>query len=237
MFEVPTMFVVSKSVVPQPTDWPVPSNVSGWFFLDQEDYVPPKDLIEFLKADDDQSAPVCINFGSMVLVERTTFIKDAALAAIQCGRRVLLITGWASPPDDLPSNCFCIQSVPHEYIFNKCCCVIHHGGAGTAARVLQAGVPSIVVPILIGTDQPWWANTIQDLNCGIHVRSQIEGGSPTIKDIQIALDRVLDGNSESKKIKAALKQVSYGINAEDGVFNFVTAVTTVAEAMESKKMK
>jgi UDP:flavonoid glycosyltransferase YjiC (YdhE family) len=239
MFEVPTMFVVSRSVVPQPSDWPIPSNVTGWFFLDQDDYIPPNDLSQFLKGNGkDNQPPVCINFGSMVLVERTTFIKDAAVAALKCGRRVLLITGWASPPTDLPPECFCIRSVPHEYIFNKCCCVIHHGGAGTAARVLQAGVPSVVVPILIGTDQPWWANTIQDLNCGVHVRSQVEGTSPSTHDIEIALNRVLDGGEESKRVQTALLQVSKGINAENGVLNFVTAVTNVAENLaENKKTK
>ena len=82
----------------------------------------------------------------MVLVERTNFVQDAAKAAIACGKRVLL-TGWASPPKDLPDGCFCVESVPHEWVFKKCCAVIHHGGAGTTARVLQAGVPSVIVPI------------------------------------------------------------------------------------------
>jgi sterol 3beta-glucosyltransferase len=236
MFDVPTMFVVSRSVVPQPSDWPINSNVCGWFFLNQMNYTPPADLLQFLNEDDDK--PVCINFGSMVLVERTTFITDAAKAAINCGKRVLLITGWASPPEDLPKNCFCINSVPHEYIFDKCCAVIHHGGAGTVARVLEAGVPSIIVPILIGTDQPWWANRIEELKCGIHVQSQIQNTSPTSNDIEIALHRVLDENTmESKMIQESLQKVSYGMKCENGVINFVNAVTTVAENMKEKEDK
>lgn len=265
MFEVPTMFVVSRSVVPQPTDWPVPSTVCGWFFLNEDSYEPPEDLVKFLSGggDGDGSGggggggddvddgdgkgsegskgsshpPVCITFGSMVLVEKTTFIVDAANAAMACGRRVLLITGWASPPKDLPANCFCLREAPHEYIFNKCCCVIHHGGAGTAARVLEAGVPSIVVPILIGADQPWWADRIEELGCGVHVRSKIEGTTPTKQDITMALNRVLDGGEESLRVQRSLKRVSNGIRSEDGVYNFVSAVTKVAENIETKKEK
>ena len=108
-------------------------------------------------------------------------------------------------------NCFCLREAPHEYIFNKCCCVIHHGGAGTAARVLEAGVPSIVVPILIGADQPWWADRIEELGCGVHVRSKIEGTSPTEQDITMALNRVLDGGEESLRVQRSLKRVSNGI--------------------------
>ena len=228
MFEVKNFFVASRIVVPQPTDWPIQSNVCGWFFLDQEDYDPPEDLENFLSVDSGKPPVVCINFGSMVLVERTNFIRDAATAALACGKRVLIITGWASPPDDLPEGCFCVQSVPHEYVFNKCCAVIHHGGAGTTARVLQAGVPSVIVPILIGTDQPWWADRVEELNCGVHVR----GGNPGLEDIQSALAKVLlSNNSNATRLAAqqdALSRVSRSIAAEDGVLNFVAAVNTLS---------
>ena len=234
MFEVETFFVASRAVVPQPTDWPVPSNVCGFFFLDQEDYTPPAALTAFLNSKG-RAPVVCINFGSMVLVERTNFVRDAAMAAIACGKRVLLITGWASPPDDLPEGCFCVKSVPHEWVFDKCCAVIHHGGAGTTARVLQAGVPSVIVPILIGTDQPWWADRVEELDCGVHVR----GVSPGKKEIHEALGKVvsteLEGSncSRLRTRRAALAKVARCMHAEDGVLNFVAAVNRLADDMPS----
>jgi sterol 3beta-glucosyltransferase len=233
MFEVETYFVAARAVVPQPMDWPVPSNVCGFFFLDQEDYTPPAALTAFLKPGNGRAPVVCINFGSMVLVERTNFIRDAAMAAIACGKRVLLITGWASPPEDLPEGCFCVQSVPHEWVFDKCCAVIHHGGAGTTARVLQAGVPSVIVPILIGTDQPWWADRVEELDCGVHVR----GATPGHKEIQEALGKVVSTKSEGSdctRLKArreALANVAACMRMEDGVLNFVAAVNRLAENM------
>eukprot|EP00946_MAST-07B_sp_MAST-7B-sp1_P000983 g983.t1 len=233
MFQVKTFFVAARMVVPQPMDWPVPSNVCGFFFLDQDDYRPPAALEAFL--DTSESAPpvVCINFGSMVLVERTNFVQDAAKAAIACGKRVLLITGWASPPKDLPDGCFCVESVPHEWVFKKCCAVIHHGGAGTTARVLQAGVPSVIVPILIGTDQPWWADRVEELDCGVHVR----GVNPGQKEIQDALTKVISvasgshNSSRHEERRMALSRVSKSMRKEDGVMNFVSAVNKLAESM------
>ena len=33
--------------------------------------------------------------------------------------------------------------------------IVHHGGAGTTAAALRAGVPSLVIPFM--ADQPFWA--------------------------------------------------------------------------------
>ena len=38
---------------------------------------------------------------------------------------------------------------------------VHHGGAGTTANALAAGVPSVIVPF--GADQPFWARRATDL--------------------------------------------------------------------------
>jgi UDP:flavonoid glycosyltransferase YjiC (YdhE family) len=42
--------------------------------------------------------------------------------------------------------------------------VVHHGGAGTTAAGLRAGVPSVIVPFF--GDQPFWGQRIADLGVG-----------------------------------------------------------------------
>jgi UDP:flavonoid glycosyltransferase YjiC (YdhE family) len=42
--------------------------------------------------------------------------------------------------------------------------VVHHGGAGTTAAGLRAGVPSIVTPFF--GDQPFWARRVHELGVG-----------------------------------------------------------------------
>ena len=59
-----------------------------------------------------------------------------------------------------------------------------------------------------------------------------------LNDIEIALHRVLDENTmESKMIQESLQKVSYGMKCENGVINFVNAVTTVAENMKEEEDK
>jgi sterol 3beta-glucosyltransferase len=42
--------------------------------------------------------------------------------------------------------------------------VVHHGGAGTTAEGLRAGVPSIIIPFVL--DQPFWGARIEALGLG-----------------------------------------------------------------------
>ncbi|MFN8418241.1 MAG: hypothetical protein U0528_03190 [Anaerolineae bacterium] len=42
--------------------------------------------------------------------------------------------------------------------------VVHHGGAGTTAAGLRAGVPSIIVPFF--GDQPFWGQRTAALGVG-----------------------------------------------------------------------
>jgi UDP:flavonoid glycosyltransferase YjiC (YdhE family) len=42
--------------------------------------------------------------------------------------------------------------------------VVHHGGAGTTAAGLRAGVPSVIVPFF--GDQPYWGQRVAELGVG-----------------------------------------------------------------------
>ena len=63
--------------------------------------------------------------------------------------------------NDLPETIFMLEQVPHSWLFPKMAAVVHHGGAGTTAAGLRAGVPNIVIPH--GLDQFAWARRIYEL--------------------------------------------------------------------------
>jgi UDP:flavonoid glycosyltransferase YjiC (YdhE family) len=42
--------------------------------------------------------------------------------------------------------------------------IVHHGGVGTTAAALRAGVPSIIVPFT--ADQPFWGRKVHQLGVG-----------------------------------------------------------------------
>ena len=49
----------------------------------------------------------------------------------------------------------------HAAVFPACRAVVHHGGAGTTAAGLRAGVPSLA--LWVGLDQQLWAGAIERL--------------------------------------------------------------------------
>ena len=73
------------------------------------------------------------------------------------GKRTLIQRGWRSLGLDaksLPPHIKLIGHAPHDWLFSQASLIIHHGGAGTTAACLRAGVPAIVIPWMI--DQPDW---------------------------------------------------------------------------------
>jgi UDP:flavonoid glycosyltransferase YjiC (YdhE family) len=61
--------------------------------------------------------------------------------------------------------------LPHDWLMPHVAAAIHHGGAGTTATVLRAGVPALVVPTW--GDQALWAHAVGAWGAGprpVHIR-------------------------------------------------------------------
>jgi len=52
----------------------------------------------------------------------------------------------------------------HAAIFPACRAVVHHGGAGTTAAGMRAGVPTLI--LWVTADQPIWAAQVKRLKVG-----------------------------------------------------------------------
>ena len=50
---------------------------------------------------------------------------------------------------ELPADWHVIGEAPHALLFPRVACAIHHGGAGTTAAALRAGVPQVLVPLIL----------------------------------------------------------------------------------------
>jgi UDP:flavonoid glycosyltransferase YjiC (YdhE family) len=86
-------------------------------------------------------------------------------ALAKSGQRGLLLTGWGGLRAGLvPDNVFVLDSAPHRWLFPRMAAVVHHGGAGTTAEGLRAGVPSVIVPFAF--DQFFWGARIKELGLG-----------------------------------------------------------------------
>jgi sterol 3beta-glucosyltransferase len=161
--EHPVLFGFSPRVVPRPPDWSKVMHITGYWFLDHPvDWQPPPDLLDFLESG---PPPVYIGFGSMSNRDPAATTDLVLQALARTGQRGVLLTGWGGLSNpDLPDHVFKIESVPHDWLFPQMAAVVHHGGAGTTATSLRAGVPSIVVPFF--ADQPTWAQRVHALGVG-----------------------------------------------------------------------
>jgi UDP:flavonoid glycosyltransferase YjiC (YdhE family) len=159
----PILYGYSPSVIPKPLDWDDHIHVTGYWFLDPaDDWAPPPALLEFLQAG---PPPVYVGFGSMSSrkPEETADLILRALARAK--QRAIMLSGWGGLHKvDLPGTIFMVDSIPFSWLFPRVAAVVHHGGAGTTAAGLRAGVPSVIVPFF--GDQPFWGQRIAKLGVG-----------------------------------------------------------------------
>jgi UDP:flavonoid glycosyltransferase YjiC (YdhE family) len=158
-----TLLGYSHHVVPRPADLPPSYHNTGYWFLDEDTgWEPSPDLLQFLEAG---PPPVYIGFGSMTGRDPRALTQLLLQAVELSGCRAILLSGWAGLSSiDMPDTVFCLDSAPHEWLFPRMAAVVHHGGSGTTAAGLRAGVPTIIVPHL--GDQVFWGRRVSQLGVG-----------------------------------------------------------------------
>jgi len=197
----------SPHVVPHPSDWPANYYTTGYWFLDERDHSsPPPALMEFIEAGE---PPVCIGFGSMTGRDPQKITRLVAEAVSRSGRRAVLLAGWAGlGGEDLPSTIFRLDAAPHSWLYPRMAAVAHHGGAGTTAAGLRAGVPTLVVPHM--ADQPFWGGRVAALGVG---PKPIPRPKVTVENLGEAI-RLAATDPEMKERARVLGEK---IRAEDGI--------------------
>jgi rhamnosyltransferase subunit B len=135
---------------PKQDDWPAQTVVTRFPLYDDGDQVAvPADLERFLA---DGPPPVLFTPGSANLQARRFF--EAGLEACRLlGLRALLVTRYAEQlPPALPPGVRHFAYVPFGQVFPRCAALVHHGGIGTVAQGLAAGVPQLAMAM--SHDQP-----------------------------------------------------------------------------------
>ena len=95
-----------------------------------------------------------IGFGSIVVDDPDSMTKLFFEAVKKSGQRALVSKGWGGfGGDQIPDSVFMLGNVPHDWLFKRVSCVVHHGGAGTTAAGIALGKPTVVVPFF--GDQPF----------------------------------------------------------------------------------
>lgn len=107
--------------------------------------------------------PVVFTAGTSAVFTAERYYARAIEAMRTSGRRAIILRGRGIDlPRDLPSTVHAAEYEPFSALLPRAACVVHHGGIGTTAQALRAGVPSIVLPM--SNDQ--FNNAIRVANLG-----------------------------------------------------------------------
>lgn len=214
---VPTLYAYSPLIAPKPADWDENRYLTGYLtYHTQTEWTPDKSLVDFLNAG---NKPIYIGFGSMVGGSFPQ-VLDIVLESLSITKqRAVLSAGWGGLQGrHLPEYVHQVEFVPHEWLFQHVAAVVHHGGAGTTAAGLRAGVPSIIVPF--GGDQPYWGNRIYQLGVG---PKPIMRKKLNTQRLTSAISEAV-GNPE---IIANAKRIGEKLRAEDGAGNAVKIIEQI----------
>jgi UDP:flavonoid glycosyltransferase YjiC (YdhE family) len=127
--------------------------------------------------------PIYFGFGSMPIHSFTDTVTMIGHACRELGERALICSG-ASDFSRVPDfdHVKIVSTVRHAAVFARCRAVVHHGGSGTTAAGLRAGIPTLI--LWIGFDQPIWAAVVKRLKVGRARRFSTEALESLVTDLR-----------------------------------------------------
>lgn len=146
---------------PQP-DWPPHTHLTGFIHFEREAKRPfPPTLHEFLETG---APPILFTPGS-AMQHGAQFFQAALAACHTLGRRGLFVSAYAEHiPQPLPDSIYYAPYLPFSQVLPRTAALVFHGGVGTMAQGLAAGVPLLVMPM--SHDQPDNALRLKRLGVG-----------------------------------------------------------------------
>ncbi|MFG1693944.1 glycosyltransferase [Nonomuraea sp. NPDC049309] len=200
----------SQHLLPVPADWPAFARPTGFWTLPEEEWTPPAPLARFL---DGGEPPVYVGFGSSFSGDPEALTRTVLEGVRLAGRRAVLATGWgALRRDAAGDDVLVIEEAPHEWLFPRVAVAVHHGGMGTVAAALRAGVPQVIRPFL--GDQPFWAGRLHRL-----------GVAPAPLTGRLSPARLAAAIEAASALAPAARALGERVTAEDGVAAAVARIT------------
>lgn len=149
---------------PQP-DWPPQTQLTSFVYYDKktgnEDKELPRELETFLNAG---KAPIIFTAGT-AMKHADQFFRDCMEACQLLGQRGILLTQHPEQlPSELPQGIQHFAYLPFSEVLPRALALVHHGGIGTTAQAIAAGIPQVIRPM--AHDQPDTAARVEKLGIG-----------------------------------------------------------------------
>ncbi len=156
-------------------------------FLQYDDDQPLADLQSLWRFVEEGPSPVVATFGSAMRQARWLLERFIHATAGIGARLVLLSKDADQVPHPLPPHVFHAPWAPMGQLLPRAALLAHHGGVGTLARALGAGVPQLVIPF--AHDQHDNAHRVRLMGAGDH----LDPRRATTKRLARLLTQLLDG--------------------------------------------
>ncbi|KAK9286929.1 hypothetical protein L1049_015337 [Liquidambar formosana] len=113
--------------------------------------------------------------------------------------------------------------VPYDWLFPRCSAAIHHGGSGSTAAALRAGIPQVLCPFML--DQFYWAERMFWLGVSPEPlkRNHLlpdKNDDSCVSEAASVLSRAINC-ALSLEVKARASEIAERISHEDGVIEAV----------------
>lgn len=209
-----TLGLFPEWFVQRQSDWPAALTLTGFPLFDEGAHATDPVLEEFLSSG---AAPVVFTAGTGMRHAHAFFAAAQQLLQ-RLGRRGVFLSKSAQQiPADLPPQILYRDYAPMSTLLPRSAALVHHGGIGTAAQALAAGIPQLVVPFAY--DQFDNAERLRQLGCGASVKT-LAAQDPAQRKLRHLL--------ESATVRAACKH--YQALIEPGRIAATRAVELVERA-------
>jgi UDP:flavonoid glycosyltransferase YjiC (YdhE family) len=168
---------------PIQSDWPPQLRLTGFPLYDEPDeHALSPGLQAFL---DGGSSPILFTPGSANRAA-SQFFAAALDATRRLGRRALFLTPYSEQLPAAPgTDAWHEPYVPFSHVLPRCAAIVHHGGIGTCAQGLAAGVPQLTMPL--GFDQPDNTTRLWRLGVGRWVRPHLFSDERVAAELAVLL--------------------------------------------------
>lgn len=205
----------------RPSDWPTNLKLVGFPLQNRSSATTRKEfdvLVERL------GAPLIFTTG--------TGVKDT-IELFQEGRKICeqlqvpgIFVGGSQGVEVFHGSALCahMSYVDFEYALSKALAIVHHGGIGTTAQAIKAGIPQLIRPLKY--DQPDNANRIYKLGLGSYVmpeRFKVEEVTPMLKSIL-----------QKAKSSKALSYYSQEVKCSHAIVEACDAIERVCSSFSSQ---
>jgi rhamnosyltransferase subunit B len=190
--------------------WASSHHMTGFCFWDgAETWTEPPELTAFL-AERTPAVALCGGSTSMEIGGHLEAFFRAGVAAIRrVGARALVFGAPAGVLADLPEGVLALPFAPFSRVFPRCAAVIHHGGIGTTALALRAGVPALIVP---------WGVVVGNVAARV-VELAVARRVPREEFTADRATAELRGLLADDAMRARVRELAARIQEEDGVKN------------------